>query len=145
MCAHAVTQACPTLQPHPLSPTRLLSMGFSRQAHWSGVPWPPLSMGFSRQAHWSGVPRPPLSMGFSRQAHWSGVPRPPQGDLPDPGIEPGSPTLQADSLPSELQGSPLPMSHLGSPSDNLKKSREWGRKAQPSGQLSSSQGPIIKK
>ena len=44
----------------------------------------------------------PLSMGFSRQEYWSGLPFPFPGDLPDPGIKPGSPTLQADSLPSEL-------------------------------------------
>ena len=43
----------------------------------------------------------PLSMGFSRQECWSGVPFPSPGDLPDLGIEPGSPTLQADALPSE--------------------------------------------
>ena len=44
----------------------------------------------------------PLSMGFSRQEYWSGLPYPSPGDLPNPGIEPGSPALQADSLPSEL-------------------------------------------
>ena len=44
------------------------------------------------------------SMGFSRQEYWSGVPFPSPGDLPDPGIEPGSPTLQADSLSSEPLG-----------------------------------------
>ena len=44
----------------------------------------------------------PLSMGFSRQEYWSGLPIPSPGNLPDPRIEPGSPTLQADSLPSEL-------------------------------------------
>ena len=48
----------------------------------------------------------PLSMGFSRQEYWSGLPFPSARDLPDPGIEPGSPALQADSLPSEPQGSP---------------------------------------
>ena len=42
-------------------------------------------------------------MEFSRQEYWSGLPFPSPGDLPDPGIEPGSPTLQADSLPSEPQ------------------------------------------
>ena len=42
-----------------------------------------------------------LFMGFSRQEHWSGLARPSPGDLPDPGIKPGSPTQQADSLPSE--------------------------------------------
>ena len=41
-------------------------------------------------------------MGFSRQGCWSGFPSP--GDLPDPGIEPRSPALQADSLPSEPTG-----------------------------------------
>ena len=45
-----------------------------------------------------------LSMGFSRQEYWSGLPCLPAGDLPNPGIEPRSPTLQADSLPSEPQG-----------------------------------------
>ena len=41
----------------------------------------------------------PLSMGFSRQQYWSGLPFPSLQDLPDLGIEPGSPALQADSLP----------------------------------------------
>ena len=40
-------------------------------------------------------------MGFSRQGYWSGLPFPSPGDLPDPGIEPGSPALLADALPSE--------------------------------------------
>ena len=40
-------------------------------------------------------------MGFSRQEYWSGLPFPSPGDLPDPGIEPRSPALQADTLPSE--------------------------------------------
>ena len=40
-------------------------------------------------------------MEFSRQEHWSGFPFPSPGDVPDPGIEPGSPALQAASLPSE--------------------------------------------
>ena len=48
--------------------------------------------------------QPPPSMKFSRQQYWSGLPFPSLGDLPDPGIEPGSPTLQADALPSELLG-----------------------------------------
>ena len=41
-------------------------------------------------------------MGFSRQKYWSGLPFPSPEDLPDPGIEPRSPALQADSLPTEL-------------------------------------------
>ena len=46
-----------------------------------------------------------LSMGVSRQEYWNGLPFPspsPPADLPDPGMEPGSPELQADSLPIEL-------------------------------------------
>ena len=45
----------------------------------------------------------PLSMGFSRQENWIGLPFPSPGDLSDPGIEPGSPALQTDSLPSEVK------------------------------------------
>ena len=43
----------------------------------------------------------PPSMGFSRQEYWSGLPFPSPGDLPNPGIEPGSPAFQADALTSE--------------------------------------------
>ena len=45
-------------------------------------------------------------MGFSRPEYWSGYPFPYPGDLPNPGIEPRSSTLQADSLPAEPQGKP---------------------------------------
>ena len=61
-----------SLQPHELQPTWLLCPG----RNW-GI------------------------LGFSRQAYWSGLPCPSPGDLPNPGMEPMSPTLQADSLPSE--------------------------------------------
>ena len=47
-----------------------------------------------------------LSMEFSRQEYWSGLPFPSPGDLPEPGIEPRLPTLQADTLPSEPPGNP---------------------------------------
>ena len=47
---------------------------------------------------WTVAYPPPPSMGFSRQEHWSGLPFPSPGDLPDPGIEPGSPALQAGAL-----------------------------------------------
>ena len=49
----------------------------------------------------------PLSMGFLRQEYWSGLPFPSPGDLPDPGIEPRSPPLQADFLWTEPQGTPF--------------------------------------
>ena len=55
---------------------------------------------------WTVAHQAPLSMNFSRQGYWSGLPFPFPGDLPDPGIEPGSPALQADSLPTELPGKP---------------------------------------
>ena len=48
----------------------------------------------------------PLSMEFSRQEYWSGLPFPSPEDLPKPGIEPGSPALQADALPSKPPGKP---------------------------------------
>ena len=48
---------------------------------------------------WTVACQAPLSMGFSRQEYWSGLPFPPPGDLPDPGTEPRSPVVQADSLP----------------------------------------------
>ena len=48
---------------------------------------------------WAIARRTPLSMGFSRQEYWSGLLFTSPGDLPNPGIEPMSPALQADSLP----------------------------------------------
>ena len=51
---------------------------------------------------WTIVYRASLSMGFSRQEYWSGLPFPSPGDLPDPGIKPISPALQADALPCEM-------------------------------------------
>ena len=47
---------------------------------------------------WTVAQQAPLSMEFSRQEYWSGLPFTPPGDLPDPGIGPGSLALQADSL-----------------------------------------------
>ena len=55
---------------------------------------------------WTVACQAPLSMRFSRQEFWSRVPIPSLEGLPDPGIEPGSPVLQADSLPFELPGRP---------------------------------------
>ena len=51
-------------------------------------------------------------MGFPRQEYWSGLPFSSPGDFPDPGIELRSPSLQADSLPSEPTGKPLPESNV---------------------------------
>ena len=56
---------------------------------------------------WTVAYQAPLSMQFSRQEYWSGLPFTFPGDLPDPGIKPRSPALQADALPSELPGKSL--------------------------------------
>ena len=53
---------------------------------------------------WTVACQTPLAMGSSRQEYWSGLPFPPPWDLPDPGIEPESPALQADSLPLRYLG-----------------------------------------
>ena len=77
----------------------------------------PISLSFSKKVKslscvwlfvtpWTVASQGPLSMGFSRQEYWSGLPFPSPGDLPNPGIEPGSPSLQADALPSEPPGKP---------------------------------------
>ena len=73
----------------------------------------------------------PPTMGFSRQEYWSGLPFPSPGDLPDPGIEPGSPALQADSLPSEPPGKPIKASEkvlptISSISDDVSELK-WSR------------------
>ena len=57
---------------------------------------------------WTVSYKAPLSMEFSRQEYWSGLPFPSPGDLPNPEIEPGSPTLQADAFPSEPPGKHAP-------------------------------------
>ena len=78
---------------------------------------------------WTGEPDKLQSMGFSGQGYWSGLPCPPPGDLPNPGIEPRSPTLQEDPLLSEppgkyievcihiYNGTPLQHSCLENPTD----------------------------
>ena len=53
------------------------------------------------------VHQAPLSMELSRQEYWRGLPFSSPKDLPDSGIEPGFPTFEADSLPSEPQGKPI--------------------------------------
>ena len=62
---------------------------------------------------WTIVCQAPLSVEFSRPEYWSGLPFPSPGDLPNPGIELQSPTLQADSLPSEPPGKPLKEVDMG--------------------------------
>ena len=63
---------------------------------------------------WTVAYQAPPFMGFSRQEYWSGVPFPSPGDLPNPGIKPESPALQADALPSEPPGSLKCIYHIQS-------------------------------
>ena len=60
---------------------------------------------------WTVAYQAPQSVEFSRQEYWSGLPFPSPGDLPNPGTEPRSPTLQADTLPSEPPGKPIKTSN----------------------------------
>ena len=55
---------------------------------------------------WTVALQAPLTMGFPRQEYWSELPFPSAGDLPNPGIKPGFPALQADSLTAESPGKP---------------------------------------
>ena len=83
-CEHSVTSALAAVKVSDTSPSRVRLVA---------IPWPV-------------VYQASLSMGFSRQEYWSGLPFPSPGDLPDPGIKPRSPALQADALPSEPPGKP---------------------------------------
>ena len=71
---------------------------------WSEVKW--LSHVWLFATPWTAAYQAPPSMGFSRQEYWSGLPFPSPGDLPNPGIEPRSPALWADTLPSKPPGKP---------------------------------------
>ena len=68
--------------------------------------WKSLSCVWPFVTQWTAAHQAPLSMEFSRQEYWSGLPFPSPGDLPDPGIQPRSPALPADSLPTEPAGKP---------------------------------------
>ena len=61
---------------------------------------------------WTVAHQAPPSMEFCRQEYWSGLPFPSPGDLPDPGIEPRSPALQADALPFEPPGKPTKFKYV---------------------------------
>ena len=113
-------QSCPTLcdpmdcslsgsSVHGILQARILewvAISFSNARKWK-VKLKSLSRIRLFATPWTVAHQAPLSMGFSRQEYWSGLPFPSPGDLPYPGIEPGPPALQADSLPSaEPKGSP---------------------------------------
>ena len=116
-----VTKSCLTLvTPWTVAFQTPLSMGFSRQEYWSGLPFPfpgdlpdpgiesgspalKLKVKSLNRVQlfvtpWTGAYQVPLSMGFSKQDKWSRLTFPSAADHPNPGIEPGSPALQANSL-----------------------------------------------
>ena len=125
-----------TLLPSPVTPRTGCCLCFGSVSsffpdlflHWSPVAyWTPTDLGSSsfRYHHlgvkvkvkllshvrlfvtpWTVAHQAPPSMEFSRQEYCSGLPFPSPGDLPDPGIEPGSPALQAHALPSEPPKNP---------------------------------------
>ena len=64
---------------------------------------------------WTVAHQAPLSMEFSRQEYWSGLPFSSPGNLPDPGIEPVFPALQADALLSEPTGKPAEQGNCCNP------------------------------
>ena len=82
------------------------------------VPCVKVSMSDS-ETPWTVAYQAPPSMGFSRHEYQSGLPFPSPGDLPNPGIEPGPPTLQADTLPSEPPGKPLNTHQEATPTQSL--------------------------
>ena len=138
MCAQLL-QWCPTIcDLWTAAQQALLSMGFSSQEYWSGLPCPspgdlsgpgtePISLVSCiagrlfthlkvKSENYSVVSSSLQlhglyiqSMEFSSQEYWSGLPCCPAGDLPIPGIKPRSPALQTDSLPSEPPGKPITM------------------------------------
>ena len=79
---------------------------FCRPAVEKDYPVKPLSRVRLFATPWTGAYQASPSMGFSRQEYWSGLPFPSPGNLPGPGMEPGSPALEADALTSEPPGKP---------------------------------------
>ena len=69
---------------------------------------------------WTAAYQAPPSVGFSRKEYWSGLPFPSPGDLPDPGIEPGSPAFQVDALTSEPWGTWIKKSSLSEKTTAMK-------------------------
>ena len=110
-CEVLVAQACPTLcNPMDYSPPGSSVHGIlqARKLKWIAMP---SSRGSSQPRDWTRVSCPArrfFNVWATRKAHeyWNRLPCPPPEDLPNPGIEWGSPALQADSLPAELPGTP---------------------------------------
>ena len=89
----------------PCSQTHLLAHAYQQRERWWWW-WFSRSVVSDLTTPRTIAHQAPLSMGFSRQEYWSQLPFPSPGHLPNSGIIPGSPALQADSLPTELWGKP---------------------------------------
>ena len=126
--SESLTTATRTILPNEVMCTGCSSWGLDpalgavsallSQSEWSrsvvfDCLWPPWTVAYQASP----------SMGFSRQGYWSGLPFPSPADLPYPGIEPRSPALQADALPSEPPGKPLITRSPQSPAGLLSTSR----------------------
>ena len=101
------TQTCPLSRwCHPTISSSVIPFSYHLQAFpaskWKWVK--SLSRVWLFATPWTVADQTSKSMGFSRQEYWSGLPFPPPGDLPNPGIEPGSPALEADALTFEPPG-----------------------------------------
>ena len=86
--------------------TRQLASSLSFSPMWGCKDVSSLSHVWLFVTPWTVAYEAPLSMRFSKQENWSRLPFPFPGDLPNPGIEPGSPALQVDALPSKTPGKP---------------------------------------
>ena len=100
----AVSKDCKRQENSPLKPPKRRETCFRLLNHNKVSEVKSLSHVQLFVAPWTIDYQVPPSMGFSRQEYWSGLPFPAPGDLPNPGIEPQSPALQADALPSEPPG-----------------------------------------
>ena len=96
----------PGMEPSALKSPPLVGGLFITSATWlfRKWKWSLLSRVWLSATPWTVAYQVSQSVEFSRQEYWSGLPFPSPGDLPNPGIEPGSPVLQADALPSEPPG-----------------------------------------
>ena len=99
VCLSLFTLYVPTSPAHAFHQLKLLFSTLKWSVSRSVMP--------DSETPWTAAQLAPLSMGFSRQGYWGGLPFPSSGDLPKPGIEPRSPALLADSLPTKIRGKPL--------------------------------------
>ena len=97
---------CSNISLDSISTTQTQSTEVTSKTHTPGCVCQWLSRVWLFETPWTVIGPAPLSMEISRQEYWSGLPFSSPGDFPDSGTEPGSPALQADSLPSEPPGKP---------------------------------------